>query len=125
MVFLTCVGAVTCAVHVHDHVILAAPFGHRLDGGVANDQIDHDNDAAQIAGKLSTFIHGFHRASCNVEVRAFDLAGNSLCFVHCVHHIQEAITPVHKGLRVDVFVIFHEVQAAFETFVNHAAIVTC
>jgi hypothetical protein len=51
------------------------------------------------------------------------LAGLGAGFVHGFHHKQKAVTPVHEGLAVDVFVVLHEVQPAFEPLVHHAAIV--
>ena len=123
MVLLPRVGAVTGAVHVHDHVVLAAPVGHALDGRPADHQVDHDHHAAQVLGELGALVHVFHRRGGDVQVAALHLARGGAGFIDAVHHVQEAVAPVHEGLRVDVLVVLHEVQATLQAFVDHAAVV--
>jgi hypothetical protein len=67
----------------------------------------------------------FHRRAGHVQVAALDLAGGRTGLVHAFHHVQEAVAPVHEGLRVDVLVVLHEVQPALQAFVDHAAVVAC
>ena len=112
------------AVHVHDHVVLAAPVGHGLDRGPANHQVHHHDHRAQVFGKFGPLVHVFHGGAGDIEVAAFDFARLGAGLGDRVHHKQKAVTPVHKGLAVDVLVVLHEVQAAFEAFVHHASIVT-
>jgi hypothetical protein len=54
---------------------LRAHLAHRLDGGVADHQVDHDDHAAQFLGKLGALVHVLHRAGGDIEVVALDLAG--------------------------------------------------
>ena len=69
------VGAVAGAVQVQDHVVAARPLRHRLDRGVADDEVDHDDDRAELLGELGALVHVLHRAGGDVEVGALDLAG--------------------------------------------------
>ena len=98
-------------------------FGHALDRGVADHQVDHHDHAAQFLGEFGAAVHLFHGAGGHVEVAALDLAGGGTGLVDRVHHVQEAVTPVHEGLAVDVLVVLHEVEATLQAFVDHAAIV--
>ena len=123
MVLLPRVGAVARAVQVQDHVVAAAPFAQALDAGPADDEVDHDDHAAQALGELGALVDRLHRAAGDVQVAALDLAGGGTRLVDAVHHVQEAVAPVHEGLRVDVLVVLHEVQAALEALVDHAAVV--
>ncbi len=123
VVLLARVGAVAGAVQVQDHVVLAAPVAERLDTGVADHQVDHDDHRAQVLRELRAAVHLFHRAGGDVQVAALDLAGGGAGLVDGVHHEQEAVAPVHEGLRVDVLVVLHEVQAAAQAFVDDAAVV--
>ncbi|OPZ12305.1 MAG: hypothetical protein BWZ07_01427 [Alphaproteobacteria bacterium ADurb.BinA280] len=123
VVLLTCVSAVTSAMHVHDHVVLACPVSHALDRAPSDDQIQHDHDRAQFLSEFCTLIDIFHGRAGDVQVGAFHLAGRGTGFVDAIHDVEKAVTPVHEGLRVDVLVVLHEVQTALQSFVNHAAIV--
>ena len=98
VVLLPGVGAVAGAVHVHDHVVLARPVGHALDRAPADHQVEHDHHAAQFLGKLGALVDVFHRRAGHVQVAALDLAGGRTGLVDSVHHVQEAVTPVHEGL---------------------------
>src|SRR5210317_1402125 len=108
---------------VQDHVVATAPVGQTLNGGPTHNQVDHDDDTAQLFGQFSTLVYVFHGSGSDVEVRAFDLAGGGTGFVNAVHNVQKAVAPMHKGLGVDVLVVLHEVQATFEPFVDHATVV--
>ena len=123
VVFLAGIGAVTCAVHVQDHVVVAAPFADRLDRGPTDDQVDHDDDTAQLFCELGAGVHLFHGGGSDVQVMALDLAGFGAGLVDGLHAVEEAITPVHKGLRVDVLVVLHKVQTALQALIDHTAIV--
>jgi hypothetical protein len=81
MVLLAGIGAVTGPVQVQNHVVLAAPVAHALDGGVADHQIDHDDDRAQFLGELGAPVHFLHRAGRHVQVAAFDLAVAALALL--------------------------------------------
>ena len=117
------IGAVAGAVQVQQHVVVARPFRHGLDGDIADHQVDHDDHAAQLLGELGALVHLLHGAGGDVQVRALDLAGLGLRLVHGLHAVEEAVAPVHEGLRVDVLVVLREVEPALQGFVDHAAIV--
>ena len=68
MVLLPRVGGMAGAMQVQDHVVLARPLGHRLDRGVADHQVDHDDDRAQLLGKFGALVHVLHRAGGDVEI---------------------------------------------------------
>ena len=121
--FCRVVGRVAGAVQVQDHVVLARPLGHRLDRGVADDEVDHDDDRAELLGELGALVHVLHRAGGDVEVVALDLAGRGRGAVDGFHAVEEAVAPVHEGLRVDVLVVLDEVEAALERLVDDAAVV--
>ena len=123
MVFLARVSAVAGAVHVQHHVVLTAPERHRLDGGIADHQIDHDDDRTEVLGELGAAVHFFHGAGSHVQVMALHFAGGGSGALHRFHDEQVAVAPVHERLRVDVLVVFHEVEAALQTFVHDAAVV--
>ena len=61
VVLLPRVGDVAGAVQVQDHVVLARPFRHRLDRGVADDEVDHDDDGAELLGEFGALVHVLHR----------------------------------------------------------------
>src|SRR5436853_2273554 len=98
MRLLARVGAMTRPMQVQNQSILASPLRHRLNGGIANRQVDHDNDTSQFLGKLSTLIHVFHRSGSDVHVMALDFTCLSTGFVDCLYTIEEAIAPAHEGL---------------------------
>ena len=123
MVLLPCVGAVTGAVQVQDHVVLPRPLRHRLDRGVADHQVDHDDGGTDLLGEFGATVHLLHRAGGDVEVMALDLTGLGRGPVHRLHAVQEAVPPVHERLAVDVLVVLHEVQAALEALVDDPAVV--
>ena len=123
MVLLPCVGAVTGAVQVQNHVVLPRPLRHRLDRGVADHQVDHDDGGANLLGEFGATVHLLHRAGRDVEIVTLDLARLGRCPAHRLHAIEEPIPPVHEWLAVDVLVVLHEVQAALESLVDDAAVV--
>ena len=108
---------------MQDHVVLARPFRHRLDRGVADHQIDHDDDRAELLGEFGALVHVLHGAGGDVEIGALDLAGGGLRLVDRLHAVQEALAPMHERLRVDVLVVLGEVEAALQRLVDHAAVV--
>ena len=123
MILLARVRAVPGAMQVQDHVVVAAPVRQRLDAGVADDEIDHDDDRAQFLGERCAPVHFLHVAGRDVEITALDLAGRGGGFVDRIHDVQETIAPVHERLRVDVLVVLHEVEATLQSFVDDTAVV--
>ena len=103
--------------------MLARPVRHALDGGVADDEVDHDDDRPELMGELGPLVHLLHRAGGDVEVVALHLAGVGLGAVHRLHREEETVAPVHEGLRVDVLVVLHEVEAAPQGLVHDATVV--
>jgi hypothetical protein len=91
-----------------------APFRDRLDRRPADDEIDHHDDRTQLFGELGAAVHFLHRSGGDVEVVALDLAGLRRRLVDRLHAVEETVAPVHEGLRVDVLVVLHEVEAALE-----------
>ena len=98
MVFLPRIGRVARAVQVQNHVVLAGPLGHRLDRGVADHEVDHDDDAAEALGELGALVHVLHRSSGNIEIMAFDLAGRGTRAINRFHAVKIAVAPVHERL---------------------------
>ncbi len=117
------VGAVARAVQVQDHVVAPRPFGHRLDRGVADHEVDHHDDRAELLGELGALVHVLHRRGGDVEVGALDLAGGGHRLVHRLHAVEVAVAPVHERLRVDVLVVLGEVEPALQRLVDHPAVV--
>ena len=123
VVFLARVSRIARAVQVQNHIVLPRPLGHRLNGGVANHEIDHDDRRTQFFGALGALVHLFHRAGGYVEIVALHLAGGGGCPVHRFHAAQEALPPAHERLRIDVLVVLGEIQAAAQSLINHPAVV--
>src|SRR5439155_3470632 len=116
--------SMTGTVQVQDQAVLAGPFSHGLDGGVADGQVDHDDDTTQLLGKLGTLVHVFHGGGSDIHVMALDLTGLSAGLVDCLYTIEEAVTPAHEGLRVDIFIVLHKVQATTEGLIDDTTVVT-
>ena len=108
---------------MQDHVVPARPLGHRLDRGVADHEIDHHDDRAELLGEFRPLVHVLHRARGHVQIAALDLAGRRLRLVHRLRAVEEAIAPVHEGLGIDILVVLGEVEAALQRLVDNAAIV--
>ena len=111
------------AMQMQDHVVVPRPFRHRLDRRVADHQVDHDDDRAQLFGEFGALVHVLHRRSGDVQIGALDLAGFRLRLVDRLHAVEESLAPVHEGLRVDVLVVLGEIEPALERLVDHAAVV--
>jgi len=62
MILLPRIRAVPGAMQMQDHVVLAAPVRQRLDSGVADDQIDHDDDRPEFLGERRAPVHLLHVA---------------------------------------------------------------
>ena len=75
MIFLPRVRGVSSAMQMQNHVVRACPLRHRLDGGVADDEIDHHDAAAELVREVGALVHVFHRGGRDVEVVALHLAG--------------------------------------------------
>ena len=106
-----------------DKAVFACPLGHRLNSGVADGEVDHDDDAAEFFGEFCSFVHVFHCCSSDVHVVAFDLAGFGTGTVDSFHTVEEAITPAHEGLGVDVLVILDKIQTAAQSLVDDATVI--
>ena len=89
-----------------------AQLRHRLDRGITDDQVDHDDHRAQFLGELGALVHGLHGSGGDIQIGSFYLSGRGLSAVHGLHAIQKAVAPVHEGLGVDVLVVLGEVEAA-------------
>jgi hypothetical protein len=77
----------------------------------------------ELLGKLGTLVHVLHRAGRDIQIVALELAGGGLGPVDGFHAVEKAVAPVHERLRVDVFIILGEIQAALQALVHHAAVV--
>ncbi len=53
---------------MQDHVVGARPLRHRLDRRVADDEVDHDDAAAELVREVGALVHVFHRRAGDVEV---------------------------------------------------------
>ena len=98
VVLLACVRGVPGPMQMQDHAVLPAPFRHRLDRRIADDKVDHDDDAAELLGELRPLVHVFHGRAGHVEVMALDLARLGDGLVDALHAIEEAVTPMHERL---------------------------
>ena len=123
MRFLPRIGGMAGAVQVQDHVVPPRPFGHRLNRGVADDEVDHDDDGAELAGEFGALVHVLHRRGRDVEIGPLHLARRRLRLVHRLHAIEEPVAPVHEGLGVDVLIVLGEVEAALQRLEDDAAVV--
>ena len=111
------------AVEMEHHVVLARPLRHGLDGRVAYHQVDHHDDGAEVSRKFSALVHVLHRRRGDVEIGPLDFACLGLRLVDRLHAVEEAVAPMHEGLRVDVLVVFGEVEPALQRLVDDAAVV--
>ena len=123
MRLLARVRAVAGAMEVQDHVVPASPLGHRLDGRVADHQIDHDDDAAEIPRELGPLVHILHRGRGDVEVVTLDLAGRCRRAIDRLHAEQEPVAPVHERLGVDVLVVLRKVEPTLECLVDDTPVI--
>ena len=117
------VRAVAGAVQMQDHAVRAGPVRHRRHRRVADREVLHDDDRADLLGELGALVHVLHRRRGDVEVVTLDLAGGGLCALHGLHDVDVAVTPAHEGLRVDVLVVLREVQTTAQRLVDDAAVV--
>ncbi len=111
------------AVQVQQHAVLSAPVRHRLDRRVADRQVDHEHDAAELLGELRAAVHLLHGPGGHVQVVALDLAGLGHRLVDALHGEEEAVAPAHERLGVDVLVVLGEVETALAGLVDDAAVV--
>ena len=123
MVALPRVGRMSGPMQMQDHVVAARPFRHRLDRGVADHEINHDDDRAEFLGELGALVHVFHGPGGDVEIGALDLAGRRLRLVDRFHAVEKPLAPMHERLRVDVLIVLGEVEAALQRLIDHAAII--
>ncbi len=78
---------------------------------------------AEFLGEFGALVHVLHGAGGDVEIGALHLAGRGLRPVHRLHAIEEAVAPVHEGLRVDVLVVLGEVEPALQRLVDDPAVI--
>ncbi len=57
VILLARVRAVTSAMQVGDHVVLAGPPRHRLNGGVADHEVDHHDHRTQLLRELGALTY--------------------------------------------------------------------
>ncbi len=119
VVLLPGVRAVARSVQMQDHSVAAGPFGHGLNRGIANRQVDHHHDSAELASELGPLVHVLHRRGGHVQVVALDFAGLGLGPVDRLHAVEIAITPAHERLGVDVLVVLGEIQPAAQRLEHH------
>ncbi len=117
------VGAVAGAVEVQDDAVGTRPLGHRLHRGVADGEVDHDDDRADLLGELGPFVHLLHRPRGDVHVVALDLSRCRRAALDALDRIAVAIAPAHEGLRVDVLVVLGEVEPSPQRLVDDASVV--
>ena len=60
---------------VEKYIIFTRPIGHRLYGGVANNEIDHNYYGTQIFCKVGPLLNVIHSGSGHVYIIALDLGG--------------------------------------------------
>ena len=123
MGLLARVGPVPGAVQVQQHPVRAGPLRHRRHRRVADGEVHHDDDRADLPGELRPLVHLLHRGRGDVHVVALDLARAGRRAVDRFHRVQVAVAPAHEGLRVDVLVVLGEVQPAAQRLVDDARVV--
>ena len=123
MGLLARVGPVPGAVQVQQHPVRARPPRHRRHRRVADGEVHHDDDRADLLGELRALVHLLHGGRGDVHVVALDLAGPGRGAVDRLHRVQVAVAPAHERLRVDVLVVLGEVQAAAQRLVDDAGVV--
>ncbi len=71
------------AVQMQDHIVAPRPFRHRLDRRIADDQIDHDDDAAQVACELGPLFSPriAMESSSNETIKQSVIAGIGLALI--------------------------------------------
>ena len=116
-------GGVAGAVEVEEHPVAPGPLRHRGHGRVADGEVLHDDDAADVAGELGPLVHVLHGGGGHVHVVALDLTGHLLGPVDGLHAEQEPVPPAHERLAVDVLVVLGEVEPAPERLVDDPAVV--
>ena len=79
-------------------------------------------EPSSLANSARSYMSSIVRGG-DVEVGALDLAGLGLRLVHRLHAVEEALAPMHEGLRVDVLVVLGEVEPALQRLVDDAAVV--
>ena len=83
----------------------------------------HDDRCAQFFSKLRTFIHFFWSWRGYIQVVTFTFSGFTLSLLASFHHEFETITPTHKRLTVNVFIVLGQIQTTAQAFVYSTAIV--
>ena len=79
-------------------------------------------EPSSLANSARSYMSSIVRGG-DVEIGALDLAGRGLRLVDGLHAVEEAVAPMHEGLRVDVLVVLGEVEPALQRLVDDAAVV--
>ena len=117
------VGGVAGPVQVQEHPVGAGPVRHRMQRGIADGEVDHDDHAAEFFREFGALVHVLHGGRGDVQVMALDLAGLLGGAVYRLHDEQVAVPPAHERLGIDVLVVLGEIQPAAQRLVDHAAVV--
>ena len=117
------VGGVAGPVQVQEHAVGAGPVRHRMQRGIADGEVDHDDDAAEFFREFGALVHVLHGGRGDVQVMALDLAGLLGGAIHRLHDEQVPVAPAHERLGIDVLVVLGEIQAAAQRLVHDPAVV--
>ena len=111
-------------VNVQQHAILAAPLRQTGVGCEATgNEVVHDDGLIEFLSELSPLIHLFGSIGSHVEVVTLPLARFLFSNLDSFRYEFEAVLPALERLRVDVLVVFREVQTAAKALIDNTAIV--
>jgi hypothetical protein len=77
----------------------------------------------KLARELGPLVHILHRRGGDVEIGTLDLAGFRHRLVDAIHAVEIAVAPMHERLRIDVFVVLGEVEAALQRLIDNTAVI--
>ncbi len=99
------------AVDVQQQTIVTTVLRQRsVCSETTSQEVMHDDGGVDFLREGCPFHHLLTGRRGNVQVVTLDFTGFRLSLLNSFLNEQEAITPTHEGLRVDVFVVFGEVQ---------------
>ncbi len=111
-------------VNVEQHAVLTTPLRQTGVGCEAtSDEVVHDDRLVEFFSELSALIHLFGSVSSHVEVVTLALARFLFSNLDSFRNELEAVLPALERLRVDVLVVFGEVQTAAKALIDNTAIV--